>query len=78
MAKQSLMPVVKVGVGLPQKWTFLVDNAVQMLCPGIPGPGWWIAFQSQATVWLDAESWEWLTFVRNTHRGGISSSSAAL
>nr|KAF6341504.1 hypothetical protein mMyoMyo1_011920 [Myotis myotis] len=64
------MPVVKVGVGIPQKWTFLVNNAVQMLCLGDPRTWLVDSLPVPNSVWFDVERDEWLTFARQDPQRG--------
>lgn len=51
MERQSLPSVVKIGVGILPKLTFLVNNPVQTLCPGNLMPSWFV-FLSRATIWF--------------------------
>nr|BAB41167.1 hypothetical protein [Macaca fascicularis] len=57
--------LVNVGMSLPQKLTFLVENPVQSLCPGTPRLLVGLFSSSPVLLFvLDVKTCEWLTFYR--------------
>lgn len=71
------MSVVEVGVGIPQKLSFLVNNAVQTLCPGFQDLDGLLSSSPELLFGLGMKKCEWLTFVRQDPQRSISSRSVA-